>query len=142
MFGVKDPIPRVWFKSFYVWAVMLALSVKPLGIYPHVCVRTRSVIGPLTVSDIYQILNNDQCFSTLDRIYFRTPRGSVSARIFEFSTKSDSGIREVAISFLISDYSDSNSRGICLWEKPTENFTRMCFFSFFSGAILQQRRES
>ena len=59
MFGVKDPIPRVWFKSFYLWAVMLALSVKPLGIYPHVCVRTRSVIGPLTVSDIYQILNND-----------------------------------------------------------------------------------
>ena len=59
MFGVKDPIPRMWFKN--LWAVMLALSVKPLGICPHVCVRTRSVIAivPLTVSDIYQILNND-----------------------------------------------------------------------------------
>ena len=33
MFGVKDPIPYgsicVWFTSFYVWAVMLAMSAKP-----------------------------------------------------------------------------------------------------------------
>ena len=37
---------------------MPAMSAKPLGIYSHVCVSTWSVIGPLTVSDIYQILNN------------------------------------------------------------------------------------
>ena len=35
MFDVKDPIPRVRFTSFYVWAVMSAMSVKPVGIYPH-----------------------------------------------------------------------------------------------------------
>ena len=50
---------------------MPAMSAKPLGIYSHVCVSTWSVIGLLTVSDIYQILNNvalcsDECFSILD----------------------------------------------------------------------------
>ena len=39
-------------------AVIPALSAKPLGIYPHVCVNIWSVIGPLRVSDIYKILNN------------------------------------------------------------------------------------
>ena len=37
---------------------MPAMSAKPLAIYPLVYVSTWSVIGPLTVSDIYQILNN------------------------------------------------------------------------------------
>ena len=37
---------------------MPAMSAKPLGIYPQVCVSTWSVIGPLTASDINQILNN------------------------------------------------------------------------------------
>ena len=37
---------------------MPVTSAKPLGIYPLVWVSTWSVIGPLTVSDIYQILNN------------------------------------------------------------------------------------
>ena len=62
MFGVRDPIPlgsaRVWLKSFYVQAVMLVMWAKPLGIYPHVCVSTWFVIGPLTFSDIQKILNN------------------------------------------------------------------------------------
>ena len=59
---------------------------------------------------------------------FRTPRGSVFARIFEFwpSTKSDSGIRKVAIAFLISNDFDSNSRGYLT--------SRMCFsFPFFQA---------
>ena len=35
------------------------MSEKPPGIYPHVCVSTWSVIGPLTFSDIYRIFHND-----------------------------------------------------------------------------------
>ena len=49
---------RVKFTSFYVQAVMPVMSAKPLGIYPHVCMSTWSVIEPLTFSDIYKILNN------------------------------------------------------------------------------------
>ena len=67
----------------------------------------------LEQSSLASLLNEDVSES-LDIFVsvFRTPRGSVSARIFEFwPTKSDSGIREVAISLLISDDSDSNSRG-------------------------------
>ena len=67
MFGMKDPIPRgpyvrVWFTSFNVQAVMPAMSVKLLGIYPHVCMSTWSVIGPLTFSNICIILHNVALF--------------------------------------------------------------------------------
>ena len=34
------------------------MSANPLGIYPHVCVSTWSVIRTLTFSDIYKILDN------------------------------------------------------------------------------------
>ena len=49
---------RVGFTSFYVQAVMPAMLAKPLGIYPHVCVSTWSVIEPLTFSNILKIPNN------------------------------------------------------------------------------------
>ena len=37
---------------------MYAITRKPLGIYPHMCVSTWSVIRPLTLPDIYKILHN------------------------------------------------------------------------------------
>lgn len=49
---------HVWFTSSYVRDVRLGISAKPRGIYSRVCVSTRLVIGPLTFSDIYKILNN------------------------------------------------------------------------------------
>ena len=62
MFGVKDPIPlglrRCVVHKFLYAGCNACMSAKPLGIYPQVCVSTWSVIGPLTASDIYQILNN------------------------------------------------------------------------------------
>ena len=36
MFGVKDPIPGVWFKSLQVPAVMPVTSAKRSGIFPHI----------------------------------------------------------------------------------------------------------
>ena len=39
----------------HVRAVIPAMSAKPLGIYPHVCGSTWSLIGPLTFSDIYKL---------------------------------------------------------------------------------------
>ena len=63
----------VGFAIFYVQAVMPAMLAKPLGIYPHVCVSTWSVIEPLTFSNILKIPNknsrtlcSDECFSILD----------------------------------------------------------------------------
>ena len=69
----------------------------------------------LKQSSLASLLNEDVAES-LDIFVsvVRTPRGSVSTGVFESwpsSTKSDSGIREVAIVFLISDDSNSNSRG-------------------------------
>ena len=65
MFGVRDLIPRgphppyvCSLQVFYVQAVMPAMSANPLGIYPHVCVSTWSVMRTLTFSDIYKILDN------------------------------------------------------------------------------------
>ena len=49
---------RVGFTIFYVQAVMPAMLAKPLGIYPHVCVSTWSVMEPLTFSNILKIPNN------------------------------------------------------------------------------------
>ena len=51
-------VVRVKFTSFYVRAVMLAMSAKPLGIFLRACVSTWLVIGHLTVSDICKFLNN------------------------------------------------------------------------------------
>ena len=53
---------RVWFTSFYVRALMPAMSAKPLDIYPHAYMSTWSMIGPLTFSDIYIILHNVALF--------------------------------------------------------------------------------
>ena len=55
----------------YVRAVIPAMSSKPLGIYPHVCVSTRSEIGPRILRHLqtYQhrrTVCSDRCFSILD----------------------------------------------------------------------------
>ena len=55
----------------YVRAVIPAMSSKPLGIYPHVCVSTRSEIGPhilrhLQTSQHRRTVCSDGCFSILD----------------------------------------------------------------------------
>ena len=63
MFGVKDPIPCELLTSFYAWAVMPAMSAKPLDIYPHANVSTSHILrhphnSPHSVSD--------ECFNILD----------------------------------------------------------------------------
>ena len=45
---------RVWFTSFYVGETS---APQHLSIYPRVCMSTWSVMGPLTFSDTYKILN-------------------------------------------------------------------------------------
>lgn len=61
MFCVKDPFLFGVYSSvaasFYMQAVMLAMSEKPLSIYPDVCMGTWLVIGPLTFSG-HKILSN------------------------------------------------------------------------------------
>ena len=52
----------MWVTSFYVWAVMPAMSGKHFDIYSHTYMSTWSVIGPLTFSDIYTILHNVALF--------------------------------------------------------------------------------
>ena len=42
----------VWFTSFCARAVIPAKSAKSLSIFPHECMSTWFVIGPLTSSDI------------------------------------------------------------------------------------------
>ena len=83
----------------------------------------------LKQSSLASLLNEDVAES-LDIFVsvVRTPRGSVSTGVFESwpsSTKSDSGIREVAIVFLISDDSNSNSRGTVHSSLRVERFLHL-----------------
>ena len=57
-FSPYEPLLSVKRSYYYVRAVMPPTSAKPLGIYQHVCGSSWSMIGPLTFSDIYKILNN------------------------------------------------------------------------------------
>ena len=48
---------QMWCTSFCVWAVVPVMSVKQPIIFPCVYVSTCSVIGPLTLLNIYKILS-------------------------------------------------------------------------------------
>ena len=48
------------------------MLVKPLSIYPHVHVSTWSVIGPLTLSDIYITLHNVALFVLISGLHLVT----------------------------------------------------------------------
>ena len=72
MFGVRDPIPRGPHPPYVCsLQVFMYRSANPLGIYPHVCVSTWSVIRTLTFRHLQnsrqcRTLCSDECFSTLD----------------------------------------------------------------------------
>ena len=62
----------MWFTSFYVRAVMPAMSTKPRGIYLHayrehlVSDRTSRIFRQLHNSPQYRTLFSDDCFNILD----------------------------------------------------------------------------